>query len=227
MPRRTRPAHAKRSEQWLRLLINHRPELLERAIRRAFVWPHTTPIKWLSPIESDAFAEYYDQEFLERLELPPLSVPLAKFWPASGPRWDGLGRAQNRVILIEAKAHIDEMVTDPSAASPEPLKRILESISDTKNYLHARETCRWDGAFYQYVNRWAHLYYLRVLNSVDAYLVFIYFTEAPDVPVTATESEWKAAIRVVKTALGLNRQNRLSRFVADVFIPARALEKLS
>ena len=56
------------------------------------------------------------------------------------------------------------------------------------------------------------------MNNVDAYLVFVNFTDAPDVPVPASAVEWKAAIRVVKAALGLNKRNRLSRFVADVFV---------
>ncbi len=29
--------------------------------------------------------------------------------------------------------------------------------------------------FYQYINRLAHLYLLRVLNKIPAYLVFVYF----------------------------------------------------
>jgi hypothetical protein len=105
-------------------------------------------------------------------------------------------------VLIEAKAHIDEMVTDASSASPQSLEMILRSIAETKNHIQARERSRWDAAFYQYVNCWAHLYHLRGLNNVDAYLVFVYFTDAPKVPFAASVPEWKAAIRVVKAALG-------------------------
>lgn len=89
---------------------------------------------------------------------------------------------------MEAKAHSDEMVTDPSGASAEPLKQIHRAIAETKEHVRARETCRWDAAFYQYVNRRAHLYHLRVLNNFDAYLAFVYFTDAPDVPAPRDQS---------------------------------------
>jgi|SRR5882724_124436 len=223
MPRRARPESAQRSERWLRVAVNERLEIINPSIRAAFGWPENESIEWLSPLRADAFAEYYDESFLERLRLSNLPHPLSTFWPASGARWDGLARAGNRVVLIEAKAHIDEMVTDPSSASPRSLDMILRSIAETKGYIQAREKSRWDAAFYQYVNRWAHLYHLRVLNKVDAYLVFIYFTDAPDVPLPATVPEWKAAIRVLKAALGLNKPNRLTKYVADVFISARDL----
>ena len=42
---------------------------------------------------SDNYAEYYDDAFLNRLGVKELKQPLLEFWPASGPRWDGLARA--------------------------------------------------------------------------------------------------------------------------------------
>lgn len=223
MPRRARPKAAERSERWLRVVVNERPETINASICAAFDWPENESIEWLSPLRADGFAEYYDEDFIERLRFSNLPRPLATFWPRSGARWDGLARAGNRVVLIEAKAHIDEMVTDPSSASPQSLDMILRAIAETKNYVQARKRSRWDAAFYQYVNRWAHLYHLRVLNKLNAYLVFVYFTDAPDVPLAASVPEWKAAIRVVKAALGLNKPNRLTKYVADVFISAREL----
>jgi hypothetical protein len=142
MPRRARPETAERSERWLRVVVNKRPEIINASIRAALGWPQNEPIEWLSPLRSDGFAEYYDESFVERLRLSNLPRPLATFWPPRGARWDGLARAGNRVVLIEAKAHIDEIVTDPSSASPHSLDMILRAIAETKKYVRARERSR-------------------------------------------------------------------------------------
>ena len=56
----------------------------------------------------------------------------------------------------------------------------------------------------QYANRLAHLYYLADLNHVDAYLLFVSFADAPDVPVRATAEQWEGAHRLARKCLGLN-----------------------
>jgi hypothetical protein len=111
MPKRLRPVEAKRSEHWLRVAVNDVPNRLDECVARTFQWDTPDKIHWLSPLPNDQFAEYYDQAFLERLGLSELRVSLGSFWPASGPRWDGLGKtASGEVILVAAKAHIDEVV---------------------------------------------------------------------------------------------------------------------
>ena len=76
----------------------------------------------------------------------------------------------------------------------------------------------WSALFYQYTNRLAHLYFLRELNKIDAYLVLVYFVGANDVPEPSTASEWKAANRLLKMALCLEQNHRLSRYIAEVFV---------
>ena len=63
----------------------------------------------------------------------------------------------------------------------------------------------WEGPFYQYANRLAHLYFLRGLNRIDANLLFLYFADAPDVPKSdlCTAAQWEDAIKRTNKALGL------------------------
>src|SRR6202008_4174355 len=85
----------------------------------------------------------------------------------------------------------------------------------------------WSGRLYQYANRYAHLYFLREICKVDAYLIFVYVTGDQDVAGPATVDEWKAAITVAKSILGIGTRHRLSPYVADVFFKKTELESVS
>ena len=218
MPRRKRPGKTTRSEHWLRVLVSEYPTVLDAAISRAFGWHPDTSVDWVSPKVDDDYAEYYDQAFIDRLRLKDLPVPLKDFWPASGPRWDGLGRATgDKIILLEAKAHIDECVDYKSGASEDSFKVIVQRLEEAREAFGARPDAPWDSPLYQHANRLAHLHFLHGINDVDAYLVYIYFANAPDVPSPVTEPEWLGAIRLTNKCLGL-KDSDLFRRVADVVI---------
>jgi hypothetical protein len=176
-------------------------------------------ILWRSPIRDDDYAEYSDQEFLNRLDLPSLAVPLEAFWPSGGPCWDGLARtASGKCILVEAKAYIEEAVDYCTHATDDnSLKQIAFSLAQAKQAFDANREAPWNSPFYQYANRLAHLHYLWGLNDVDAYLVFVYFADATDVPKPCSTEEWRGAIRLTKKCLGLQR-NKYARRVAEVIL---------
>jgi hypothetical protein len=90
MPRRERPAETTRSEHWLREAVNRFPTYLNQRVGAALSLPNSEGIQWLSPTKDDEYAEYFDQAFLDLLDLRQLRVPLQAFWPAGGSRWDGL-----------------------------------------------------------------------------------------------------------------------------------------
>jgi hypothetical protein len=204
MPRRARPPKAKRSEHWLRVAVNQRRAEFDSAVRTTFAWPSDEKIEWRSPTQEDGYAEYYDDAFLQRLRLHNLAVPLNSFWPTSGPRWDGLARTGGgKVVLVEAKAYIEEAVDYHSRAGTASLKLITQSLMEAKKAFGARPEARWDAPFYQYANRLAHLHFLAGLNKVDAYLLFVYFADAPDVPRPCAAQQWEGAIRLVTTCLGI------------------------
>ena len=209
MPRRERPPETTRSEHWLRFAINERPAALNRQISELFGW--NDRIEWVSPIKSDGYAEYFDEAFLERLGIADVAVPLSAYWPAGGPRWDGLGRTvSGKVLLVEAKAYVEEAVDYGSRASAKSLQQIGTALKSTKEALAAAADAPWTAPFYQYTNRLAHLHYLRQLNGLDAYLLFIYFANAPDVPRPSSIEEWRGAKRLIEKSLGLQAHHPLS-----------------
>jgi hypothetical protein len=53
---------------------------------------------------------------------------------------------------------------------------------------------------------------------LDAYLVFLNFANAPDVPEACTADQWQGAKRVVERCLGLPRRHRFSERIATVVI---------
>jgi len=145
-------------------------------------------------------------------------VPLQAFWPAVGPRWDGLARTTSgKVILVEAKAYIEEAVDYASKASPDSLEQIKRSLAEAKEWANGANAAPWESPFYQYANRLAHLYFLRVKNNVDAYLLFLYFADAPDVPEPCTTEQWQGAIRLTRKCLGLGASACEQR-VAEVIV---------
>jgi hypothetical protein len=193
----------KTSEDWLRVAVNEHSHSLNSRIRTLFKWDEDQ-IEWLSPIAADEYAEYFDREFLTRLGVSNLKVPLGDFWPESGPRWDGLARtASGKLILVEAKAYIEEGVDYKSGAGPRSLKKISTALSRAKSAFAATDDASWESPFYQYANRLAHLYFARQLNGLDAYLLFVYFADAPDVPKPCTTQEWQGAVRLIEKCLGL------------------------
>jgi hypothetical protein len=167
-------------------MVHKFPDVLDKAIAEALGW-RVAEIDWRSPRQDDDYAEYYDEAFLDRLGVGELSMPLDEFWPKSGPRWDGLARTTDgKLILVEAKAHIDEVVDYRSKASPDALRRIEERLDEAKSAFRATKDACWHAPLYQMANCLAHLYYLAGINGKDAYLVFIDFANAPDVPEPAS-----------------------------------------
>ena len=99
------------SQRWLQELVEQRSSVLDDAIGLG-------PLEWLSPLADDAFSEYRDQAFIDRLGVDLERRSLASFWPHGGPVWDGLARtAGGASVLIEAKAHVHELTSSLCHAS--------------------------------------------------------------------------------------------------------------
>jgi len=202
------------SLKWLQGAVNYRPDLLD--------CPKIGVIDWLSPLESDDYAEYSDTDFLDRLGIGHLSERLAGFWPRRGPQWDALGRSGEAIILVEAKAHIGEFLSPPTAAKGSSREQIERALTATKTALRARDITNWMTCFYQYTNRLSHLHFLRS-NSIDAHLMLVGFTGDTEMSGPASGAEWKAAYRVANHAIGLPERHPLSSFVHHIFPDVSAL----
>lgn len=215
---------ARGSLRWIRHAVNETSAVLDGHIIQSSRLSAGNTINWLSPLSSDDYAEYRDESFLDLLGIRLEKTPLKAFWPRRGPQWDALARtSEGDVLLVEAKANIPEIVSPGTGASDASRKRIEESLEQTKSFLGVDPSIPWSGKLYQYANRLAHLYLLRELNDIPAWLVFVYFVGDPDTSGPNSEDEWKAALTVAKRVLGLGR-NPMNKYVIEVFVDVRDLQ---
>lgn len=210
MGRHTQKKSSRGSQRWIQELVNRAPEVLEAAagIGR---------IEWLSPLTSDQHAEYRDQAFLDRLGIKALQRPLSSFWPQCGPQWDALGKSEaGKAVVVECKAHIDEIFSPPSRACQSSLKQIRDALEETKVALGAQSGTDWTSRFYQYANRLAHAHFLQNLNGIPTKLMFLYIVGDSDMQGPNTRAEWEAAVTVLHEALGI--RGRIPGYVVDAFV---------
>jgi len=208
----------------LQVAINEKKKYLDYKISK--VVGKQMKIDWRSPLELDDYAEYRDKDFLEKLGIlnNEMEYPLGNFWPSNGPQWDALGVSGDEIILVEAKANIPEMVSPGTGVkNPQSIKKIRNSLDEVKKYLSVDSTIDWTGTFYQYVNRIAHLYYLREKNNIKAHLLFIYFINDMSVNGPKTKDEWLGAIQTMECYLGLDKKHKLRKYIHDIFIDVNAL----
>jgi hypothetical protein len=215
------------SQLQLQIYVNveRRRAELDRAVVSALRLP-TPELDWVSPLKADKYREYRDKPFLEKLGLGRLFGELKAFWPASGPRWDGLARAPgDRVILIEAKSYPGE-VFGPGCAATDAVQartRIEKALQGAAKRLDVRDAesvadaSRWMGRLYQYANRLTHALFLRD-HGVDAYMVNVCFSEDPNRRRRTTEAEWKTSCASLKLEVGLTST---PDWLVDVTLPAR------
>ena len=218
------------SQRWLQIAVNRSPEILNSPIVKELGLGPRDEIEWISPLESEGFAEYRDAEFVERLRVCLRKRRLNDFLPSRGPRWDGLARiGGQRFLLLEAKANLPEFDSTPARATGTSLEKINAALSETKKFLGVNSETDWSQCFYQYANRLAHLYLLREVNDLDAYLVFVYFlydrTVSDRDPVS--QEGWEAAIALVTKHLGIPNTCWISENVKDLFIDVKEMSHVS
>ena len=165
----------KGSLRFIQQLASRSPDLFQRRLQEAGAVPAETSVRWVSPRQDDAWAEYRDAAFLERIGHPELAPALKAFWPARGPQWDGLCIAGGTILLVEAKAHVGEMASSCTAEAPSSVALIEQSLNASKQALGASAGADWMNGYYQLANRLAHLWFLRE-RGVDARLVLLQFT---------------------------------------------------
>lgn len=210
--------HAKRgSQKWIQLLVNEKPQFLDSIVARELNLSEDDRIDWLSPLESEGYTEYFDKASLDKLGVKLNRRPLTSFWPKNGPHWDALGKTavSQKLLLVEAKSHIRELVSSVRA-SPASQQKIRKSLDETRRFLNSSSTVDWSVGFYQYVNRLAHLYLLRQ-NDLPAYLIFVYFLNDYEMSGPTTVEEWQAALNLLHAYLGLGR-HKLQKYTIEVFI---------
>jgi len=220
---------SKGSQLHLRNLVNNYPEYLNCLILsnslslRTYAASHP---KWVSPLASNDYAEFQDEQFLEAIGFPKLSHKLADFWPRRGPVWDALATVEGKsgsrgVILLEAKSHIKELAGTGCGASGKSLEQIKRSLTTVKHSLNVKRKAEWLGEYYQYANRIAHLYFLDIVGQVPTWMVFLYFVRDVEQSGPSTVVEWTASLDKMQKALGLPRDHLLEQMIINVFAPVQ------
>ena len=222
MDRYPQPSDGHGSLRDVQILVNGFPDFFTNKIKE-YIMMESDRIDWVSPLKDDDFSEYRDNGFIQKLGIRNLETSLSAFWPKRGPQWDALGRGNcNEVFLVEAKANIAEIVSPETKARGKALDLIIKSLDALQKYLKVNSKADWSGTFYQYTNRLAHLYFLRTLNKLPAYLVFVYFIGDDSVSGPKSMEEWKAALKVMKRYLGLST-HKLAKYMAEVFIDVKQI----
>ncbi|MBK9925531.1 MAG: hypothetical protein IPP66_09595 [Anaerolineales bacterium] len=213
------------SQKWLQFAINEKQPILDSEVLECLPEKERRSITWVSPIKSDEYAEYRDNEFLEQLNIKLSHHPLLSFWPRKGPQWDGLAKMEDgKVLLVEAKAHLSEMRSPASRASASSLELIRKSLDEVKSFLGINPEKDWSGTYYQYTNRIAHLYLLRELNQIPAYLIFLYFINDTEMKGPTSKAEWQTSIHELGNYLGLPVQHKLSKYILHVYLDISLLQ---
>jgi len=210
---------SKGSQKWIQICCNTKVSYFNQEIHKQTGLP--LDIEWLSPLAKN-YTEYRDGAFLNKLGVKP-SIPLIDFWPKRGPSWDALGKVNDMPILVEAKAHIAEAISPQSRASDSSLKIIENSLNAVKNYLKVNPKIPWHLSFYQYTNRIAHLYYLRVLNQIPAQLLFVSFINDSEMNGPTCVETWEACYQILEAGLGLKPKHTLSQYIHHVMIDTKMM----
>lgn len=209
------PNGTKGSLKWMQRAVGVRPDLLQPE--------DLPPLTWVSPLADDDYAEYRDGAFLEILGLSKFKTDLSGFWPKRGPQWDGLARFDDGVVLAEAKAHLREFDTPPSAAGARSAEQIDRAFAQVQASLGV-DVQPWRQGRYQYANRLAHLWWLRQLG-VNAHLLFVSFLGDREMPGSASQEDWRAAYDLADQELGLRRGYGLAPHVHHRFVDVEPLQQ--
>lgn len=203
------------SLKWMQRLANDPRAPLDALVSEAT--GRSTRLTFLSPRADDDFAEYRDRAFLELVGRPDLDAARCAFWPARGPQWDAVARGEDGAIwLVEAKAHVDEMLSPPSAASPRSRGTIEAALSRTAAALGARPRAPWIDCFYQLGNRLAWTWFLRE-QGVEAKLMLVNVVGDRAMGGPSSREAWEAALRVTFHVMGLPTRHALAKHVVEVF----------
>lgn len=195
------------------LYVNDHSEALNRAIldglpELARMKPQ---IRWVSPLRSEGYREFWDARFLREVGFNDLAGRLRDWWPAGGPHWDALARLEFTdggpgVLLVEGKSYPEEMRDRKglSATSPTSVEKIHAALAETQRCLKVdRPVESWLRPYYQTANRLAMLYWLRrQLGDDRAWLVHLCFLNDPT-HTRSTREQWAEAFLVADEHLGL------------------------
>jgi hypothetical protein len=177
----------------------------------------------------------WDREWHQLQFLPgddPARIAWDAAWPSHrmGHNWDAVGRlrfgSKWEWLLVEAKANVEELLSECKAEDPKSVELIRKTLTATKLALGTPETCDWMRPYYQFCNR---LSALHVLNraGTPGRLLYIYFCgDIGDQRRTcpASEEDWHEELAKQDRHVGFLPGPHLDGRVHKVFIDVRCVQ---
>lgn len=176
----------KGSKFWVQTIINSDMKIeLERQIGIG-------NINWISPLAKDNYIEYkLNQDYISEL----IGVPKSfyDFWPSNQPQWDAIGITEDVIVLVEAKAHLQELNSNLSAKSEKSKILINESMRRIYGKYYSNGNFgKWIRGYYQLGNRLTFLRNMNDLVEVEGRKVKLIFLNIINDPthIPTSEVEW-------------------------------------
>jgi hypothetical protein len=154
------------------------------------------------------------------------------FWPqtANVQNWDLVGQVQYddhyEWLLVEAKAHLDEIKSGCKAIKPSSMQTIRSVLKKTSKAFgcHSTDIEKWLKPYYQYANRLAVLYFLmkECKPPIKSRLLFLYFygdKRSDSMRCPQSEQEWQPSIDKVHKWLGIDENCELARQKSNLILP--------
>ena len=141
------------------------------------------------------------------------------------PNWDAIGKIvvddSEEWILIEAKAHIEELESECGAKEKGGLPKIRHAFQQTMDDLGISTPINnWLKPYYQYANRLAVLSFLRKYD-IKARLVNIYFVgdlNRKGWTSPGSIEEWHKPLSLLESHLGLSAGHKLMPFIHNLYL---------
>lgn len=228
----------KGSQYQLQKYVNVYPQELNNAILQsspsllAFI-NNSLEIQWKSPLIEDSYYEYQD-DFLkaiitDNIELQKNKLKLQDYWPRRGPVWDGIATVTGQdnkkgLLLIEAKAHIDETSSQIKATSDKSRKLIKATLHEVQAIFGSTSSIdSWLNDYYQLANRLSFLYLLNEKLHIPTWLVLCNFVN-DDTHISTDLDEWLLHYRTVFNKMGIDFNAGMMSKVIMLFIPGKEEE---
>ena len=223
--------------QLLRFLGHHRLEL-ENAIRKqtriegSLTW-FDFPKDKSENSRLSLDKEYVGIEFLKDLvNYKTLKDSWKEYWPGDYQNWDGIILNINQTsweyIIVEAKAHLDELISNINSDNEQNIAKISKALNSTKKRFGINTPNDWSKCYYQAANRLAFINFL-LENGIKASLLNIYFNNGwikRDLKDEArailenksvqNEAEWRKKINEQYAYLGFN--DNAKKYIHEVFL---------
>ena len=209
--------------QLLRFLGHHRFELeneikKQTSIEGSLTWFDFPKDKGRLSLDK----EYKGIEFLKDLvNYKTIEENWKDYWPGDNQNWDGIilniNQTSWQYILVEAKAHLEELVSDTDAKKEQSIAKISRAFDSTRKRFGISASKDWSKCYYQAANRLAFINFL-LENGIKASLLNIYFINGwPNDQKNVTSVQmWEEKIQDEYSYLGIN--DNAKKYIHEVFL---------